>query len=369
MILFVHTDFATFVRADYEILRRHFPVLRFHYKAGKGLRVNLWAQATMSFWLLRNIGRAKCVYVWFADYHSLLPVLFARLLGRKSIVVVGGYDAAKVPELGYGAHVTNFRSFCVRTSCNLATLILPVSEFIKKEISGFCTAKNCTLIYNGADPALFQTTGGHRDGVLTVCAADDVRTVLRKGVDFFQEIAQAVPDQEFTVVGVTGKARQFLEKRKIPNLRIVGRLTQNELMTYYQKAKVYCQLSVYEAFGLALAEAMLCGCIPVGSTDAATPEVMGSVGFLIKSRDPVVAAETIRAALTCSESLSLIARQRILDHFSIQRRERALRELIGRVVRYNCGWCRSHSQVPDEREEAVTIWTRRRERDSTSTSP
>jgi glycosyltransferase involved in cell wall biosynthesis len=130
------------------------------------------------------------------------------------------------------------------------------------------------------------------------------------------------------VIGATEKAREFLEEKRTSNLRIIGRLTHEELLPYYQRAKVYCQLSVYEAFGMALAEAMLCQCIPLGSNDGATPQVIGDVGFIIESRDTMEAAKTVRKALDSSESLGRLARRRIIEHFSIQQRENALRKVI-----------------------------------------
>ena len=41
------------------------------------------------------------IFIWFADYHSFLPSLIGRLLGKKVYIVIGGYDAAKIKELNF----------------------------------------------------------------------------------------------------------------------------------------------------------------------------------------------------------------------------------------------------------------------------
>ena len=332
-VLFIKPANSSFIRKDEAFLARNYITSVFYFKSGAFGRL-LLSEIALTFWLLRHIRSSKLIFIWFADYHSLIPALLAKLLKKRCAIVIGGYDAAKVPELNYGAHLRRFRSFCTSTSCDLADVILPVSVFTKRDILRFCHNRRCRVIYNGVNPLFFKMMGKKENLILTVCGADDVRTVLRKGVDFFAEIARKIPDQGFVVVGMTGKARQFLEEKRIPNLRIIGRLTHEELLTYYQKARIYCQLSAYEAFGLTLAEAMLCECIPVGSNDGATPEVIGDVGFIVESRCAAEVVKTIRRALSCGEELGRLARQRMIENFSMCRREYALREIFDEML---CG--------------------------------
>ena len=57
------------------------------------------------------------------------------------------------------------------------------------------------------------------------------------------------------------------------------------------------QASRHEGFGLAVAEAMLAGCVPVVMNVTAMPEVVGDAGVLIESQRPEDVAEGIRRAL------------------------------------------------------------------------
>jgi glycosyltransferase involved in cell wall biosynthesis len=91
---------------------------------------------------------------------------------------------------------------------------------------------------------------------------------------------------------------------------------------------VYVQASLHEGFGLAVAEAMTAGCIPVVTRAGALPEVVGNTGVYADSADPLDLARAIRSTLDIGPDSRLKARARILDEFPMRRRAAALRSLI-----------------------------------------
>ena len=88
------------------------------------------------------------------------------------------------------------------------------------------------------------------------------------------------------------------------------------------------QASRHEGFGLAVAEAMLAGCVPVVMNVTAMPEVVGDAGVLIESQRPEDVAEGVRRALELGPEASRAARERILTTFPMESR----RDGILRVV-------------------------------------
>jgi glycosyltransferase involved in cell wall biosynthesis len=88
------------------------------------------------------------------------------------------------------------------------------------------------------------------------------------------------------------------------------------------------QASRHEGFGLAVAEAMLAGCVPVVMNVTAMPEVVGDAGVLIESQEPVEVADGVRRALAMGPDAASRARARILESFPMESR----REGILRVV-------------------------------------
>jgi glycosyltransferase involved in cell wall biosynthesis len=101
-----------------------------------------------------------------------------------------------------------------------------------------------------------------------------------------------------------------------------GYVSDELLVALYRKAKVYCQLSAHESFGVALAEAMACGCVPVVTNRYALPEVVGDAGFYVPYGDPKAAAEAVRQALKSNKGTR--ARERIQKYFSLKAREQKL---------------------------------------------
>jgi hypothetical protein len=91
-ILFVYTRESSFVAIDREVLAERWDVRDWRQQ---GPVVNLFS-------LARAVGRADVVFGWFASWHTFWPVLFARLMRKPAVVVIGGYDTARMPEISYG---------------------------------------------------------------------------------------------------------------------------------------------------------------------------------------------------------------------------------------------------------------------------
>ena len=80
-------------------------------------------------------------------------------------------------------------------------------------------------------------------------------------------------------------------------MEFTGWLSDEDLEALYARASVYVQASRHEGFGLAVAEAMLAGCVPVVMDVTAMPEVVDGAGVLISSQDPEAVAAGVREAL------------------------------------------------------------------------
>ncbi|MCD6241315.1 glycosyltransferase family 4 protein [Candidatus Bathyarchaeota archaeon] len=330
MILFIHKGFSTFVKRDYEILKKYFPIRCFCYKPTKGLGINLLRQIRLCIWLMANVINAKSVYVWFADYHSLLPILFARVLQKKSILVLGGYDVTCIPELGYGSFSNPLRGFCARFSMKTASICLPVSYYAEEEAKRRVKRLNSKVIYNGVEIVSSDCKVKKENIVLTAGICDGLRRIKIKGIDFFVETAKALPDYKFIVVGVSEKAEKYLGQ--VPkNVEIVDRSCPEKLAQFYKKAKVYCQFSLVESFGLSVAEAMLYGCVPIVTDVGALAEIVHDAGFILKERKLEKTTNLIETAM--KSNLGMKARRRIVEKFSLEKRENELLAIIDKLMK------------------------------------
>ena len=92
----------------------------------------------------------------------------------------------------------------------------------------------------------------------------------------------------FVFVGPLARRRDRGAPRALAgdNVEFTGWLSDEDLHAIYRRASVYVQASRHEGFGLAVAEAMLAGCVPVVMNVTAMPEVVGDAGILIDSQRP-----------------------------------------------------------------------------------
>ena len=157
-IAFVYYDFSSFVRQDGDILSRHFEVARVNYR-----------RLVDVIKILSAVRKYDASFSWFVAGHSFAAVLFSKLLGKKSIVIAGGYDVASVPEINYGQFtLSRPRRFMTAFSLRHADLVLPVSEFTKKEVLRWAQPQKIEVIYNGIDIKCFPAGGKKEDLVITV---------------------------------------------------------------------------------------------------------------------------------------------------------------------------------------------------------
>src|SRR5438034_7161352 len=122
-ILFVHNQAQSFVVIDLKLLQERWPVEE-RYEQRR--RVNPTS-------VMRSVWNSSLVFCWFASWHSLLPVFFSRILNKPSVVVVGGYDTANLPEANYGSQRGGLRRWVSRAIINMATQLVVNSESARKE--------------------------------------------------------------------------------------------------------------------------------------------------------------------------------------------------------------------------------------------
>lgn len=323
-ILFLTSSLSSFVEGDLRMLEASYPVLE--VATGGGPTGNIGQRLSLVLSILSGVLRTDIVFAWFAHNHSYLAVMAARLLRKKSLVVVGGYEVAGEPELGYGALLDPVMAEKVRYIIENADCILAVSEFSRREILAVAQPRRLETVYNSVDTSFFSPGGQNEDIVLTVCLVSTAN-IRVKGLDTFIDAARQLPRARFVLIGRALDGALEILKRDAPdNVEFVGAVGQSELIGWYRRAKVYCQLSYRESFGVALAEAMSCGCVPVVTDRGALQEVAGDTGFVVPYADTQATVDAISRALLADAGPE--ARKRVCELFSCEQREQKLRRII-----------------------------------------
>lgn len=153
----------------------------------------------------------------------------------------------------------------------------------------------------------------------------------RKGLDVFVGAADYLKNVHFVFVGdPLDGSLDTLKKMASHNVSFVGAVTHDQLVKFYERAKVYCQLSLHEGLPSALCEAMLCECVPVGTRNGGIPTVIGEAGFYVPCGDPYATAMAIRKGMASDKGKE--ARQRVKSLFSLEIREARLVDLIHELL-------------------------------------
>jgi glycosyltransferase involved in cell wall biosynthesis len=319
-LLFVHSRKASFIAIDRDILAERFEVEDL-YQPGR------WPNPVK---VVRGVVRADVVFGWFASWHTFFPITLAWLLRTPSVLIIGGFDSANMPEIGYGYQQGGLRRWASRWIMRRAGRLMTFSEYSLSEIARNTPIRpdRVTVLHLGVPDPFGAVTPNKEPLALTVGAVDR-GTLLQKGQLPFVEAARELPDVRFVLAGQwLDDAIEELRAVAPSNVEFTGWLSDEDLRDLYRRAAVYVQASRHEGFGLAVAEAMLAGCVPVVVNVTSMPEVVGDAGVLIESPRPEEVAEGVRRALALGPDASRSARERILTAFPMASR----RDGILRVV-------------------------------------
>jgi glycosyltransferase involved in cell wall biosynthesis len=315
-ILFIYPFLSSFVEKDLNILKEEFEVIPFHHRGKKDL-----------FRLLKSVLTTDLNLSWFCLGHAISAVLFSKIFGKKSVCIAGGWDVVSMPEIGYGAMQSNKRIRKTRFALKRANKIIAVSESTKNWVLKWVERKDVITLYHGFDAQKFVPKGTKENLVVTVGNLTNEVTIRIKGIDTFTKIAEILPDIKFILIGKHDLKLAKKWRAKAPsNLEIIDFLPQERLIEYYQRAKVYAQLSYQESFGCALAEAMLCECVPVVTRKGAIPEVVGDVGFYVEYGDDKGIASKIKEGLVSEKGAEV--RKRIMSLFPLENRKNSLKKIL-----------------------------------------
>jgi len=314
-IAYIYYSLQFFVKQDKELLLKHFEVYDFNFKSIFDIPS-----------LIKTIRKSDITYSWFAGGHAFLAVLFSKMFRKKSIVIAGGGDVASEPEIDYGFMRPYKRSrYFAKFALKYADVVLAVSEFTKKEVLKYSKPKYLDVVYNGIDTDYYKPNFKKEDMVITVGRISE-DYITRKGYENFIRCAQKLQNLQFVIIGkITDDSISKLKKIAPRNVIFTGYVSDEELLEYYQKAKIYCQLSYYESFGMGLTEAMACECIPVVANRAALPEVVGDSGYIVPYNDTDA---TIEAVKTAMHRKGLVSRKRIENLFELSFREKKLIDIL-----------------------------------------
>jgi glycosyltransferase involved in cell wall biosynthesis len=325
-ILFVTSRRASFITVDRELLAQRYEI-RDLYQPGRGgspLRAK------------RAMRGCDAVVGWWASWHTFWPITLAWLLRRPSALIVGGFDTANEPDIGYGYQQGGGRARLSRWIMRRADVLATNSAYSREEIerNTGIPRDRVTVMHHGVPDPFGALPEKPAEALALTVGNVDRPNLERKGLRAFAEAAAQLPEVEFVLAGrFVDDAGAQLRAQAPPNLRLTDWVEEDELLDLYRRAAVYVQPSRHEGFGVSVAEAMLAGCVPVVTRAGALPEVVGDTGVQIDvPADPGAIAAAIGEALARGTGARAAARERVLREFSLDARAAALHDLVERAL-------------------------------------
>jgi glycosyltransferase involved in cell wall biosynthesis len=321
-IAFISTFSTPFIQDDLETLKRFY---RTHVQIGSGI--------SHIFKIVLSCFKSDIAFCWFASTYAFVAVAFMRLLGRRSVLVIGGVDVAKDEKLKYGIWLVPWKAHLVRYAMKHANKIMAVDQSLAEKACHLVQydGKNIEIVPTGYDVDFWKISESNKAiNVLTVAIVHDEIRFRVKGIDILFETARSLPHISFTMIGLTKEIIALFNPPS--NVELVPPMDRRLLLPYYQRAKVYCQPSRQEGMSNVLCEAMLCGCIPVATDVGATKSVLGEIGMCVPpNADALTLALT--QALQLPEKMYRAARERIIWRFDKRTREKKLTQIIDHLSR------------------------------------
>lgn len=121
----------------------------------------------------------------------------------------------------------------------------------------------------------------------------------RKNIQLcFRAFAEPAPANLQLVIisshpAATEALKRMAQEAGVTNFRIVERVSDQELIAFYNMASIFLFPSLYEGFGLPPLEAMACGAPVIAANASCLPEVLGDAPRYVDGHDP----EDLRRAI------------------------------------------------------------------------
>jgi glycosyltransferase involved in cell wall biosynthesis len=345
-IIHTYLSYSSFIRKDATLLSQMGDLVNYEFRIKSKLHLPISFLNQLIF-LLTKGWKADIFVIQFSGYQAFLPALFARLTGKKSIIISGGTDCVSFPAIGYGYFNKPILKSITKWSFQLCHHIVPKHESLwhcdylydSKEpstqgIKAFIPELKTpySIITNGYDPDQWPLLNQERkkNSFITLSGAFEYPfQVQLKGIDLILKTAPHFPDCTFTIAGVPPNIQLDITSK---NVIVLPPVAHEQLPQLFNTYEYYLQLSMAEGFPNALCEAMLCGCTPLVSDVFSMPEIISIEENLLRKRNHNELISLLQRKLISGAESPYANRNKIADRFHVQLRHEKLKALLSSML-------------------------------------
>jgi glycosyltransferase involved in cell wall biosynthesis len=250
-----------------------------------------WGVVWQQLLLPRRLARGDLDLFWSPlmtlPLHSPIP----------AVVTVHDLTALLYPEMHRAKVRWSLLPF-LRPSLEQARRVVTISRATADDVRFHFpqVAERLRVVYPGIDPvfrtadaaaiAATRTELGMPEGYLLSVGTLEPRKGLATLLDAWEALRAENPaTPPLVIVGGYGWGSQQLLRRiealGSHGLRYLARVPFDRLVQVYQAARAFIYPSIYEGFGLPVAEAMACGIPTIVCRTSSLPEIVGAAGIVV----------------------------------------------------------------------------------------
>lgn len=304
----------------------------------KGIRCFRFWPCSFSWMINRSSSRIEYLKMPLKNVVVFFGALYLAFFCKKNHVTIIhentsacyiGYYAAKMAGIKHIWHVREFME--EDFNCEIwrkkrafkffsrSDAVIAVSQTLYKKYEGKINPHFFEMIYNGIDADAFfnpQRILFREDEVRILCVG---RVSPAKGQMCLIEAVEILKKRGINIkVHLVGLAEgDYCDKVKtiVRSLQLENSVLfegqQNDVLKFYNSCDIFCMCSRAEAFGRVTVEAMLSGCLVIGSASGGTAEIVQNdvTGMLFAPEDAKDLANKIMYALKNKDRMRIVAKE------------------------------------------------------------
>lgn len=235
----------------------------------------LWEQIELPLWLKCH-GTPKLL-----NLCNVAPLYY-----RNNYVTIHDITWVRYPN-AYSSMFRMIYNFMIQRLCHNAKHLFTVSEFSHSEISHYyrIPLKKISVIYNAVDNKFSPVVDGQLRNEHYFVAVSSLKENKNFPVvlESFKRLQKRLPKVKLYIIGdlqdKNFRTVDLEEYMQDPQIRFLGRVSDEDLIRYYSNAIAFIFPSFYEGFGLPVLEAQACGCPVISSNCSSLPEVLHKSGL------------------------------------------------------------------------------------------
>jgi glycosyltransferase involved in cell wall biosynthesis len=239
---------------------------------------HLWEQLDLPLYLKRQGAP------WLLSLCATAPLFY-----RRQLVTHHDLTHVHYPE-SYSRASRTARRLMTPLTLRHAQGLITVSEFSKRELTEFygVPQPKVLVVPNAVGDAFKPRRLEIPRPYLLAVASPSAHKNMGRLVEAFlrlkshPEVELHIVDGGHDLLGHAGLRQQIADN---PRIRVLGRLTDAQLIEQYQLASAFVFPSLYEGFGIPPLEAQACGCPVLAANAASIPEVLQSSALYFEPMD------------------------------------------------------------------------------------